>query len=171
MKRLTLLALFIMVLSIIKYNYQEEVIVHKDTIRFRVIANSNDTNDQKIKKQLASTLRAKLTTLLAGAQSIEESRNIINNNLDSIAKDIDSKIDKDNYSINYGLNYFPEKVDKGVKYQEGYYESLVVTLGNGLGENFWCILFPPLCLLEAEDENKEEIEYKFLVKELINKYF
>ncbi|MBO5530582.1 MAG: stage II sporulation protein R [Bacilli bacterium] len=55
-------------------------------------------------------------------------------------------------------------------YKEGNYESLVVTLGEGKGDNFWCVLFPPLCLLEAEDNSSSEIEYKFFVKELIDKY-
>ena len=56
---------------------------------------------------------------------------------------------------------------KGIKYKEGNYESLVITLGSGLGKNWWCILFPPLCLL---DEEKENINYKFYVQELINKF-
>ena len=75
------------------------------------------------------------------------------------------------YKINYGMNYFPEKEYKGVTYEEGEYESLVITLGNGLGENFWCVLFPPLCLLEADEEETEEVEYTSFVKEIIDKYF
>lgn len=66
------------------------------------------------------------------------------------------------------MNYFPEKEYKGVKYDEGYYESLVITLGEGKGKNWWCVLFPPLCLVEAEESDK--VEYKFFIKELIDKY-
>ena len=48
----------------------------------------------------------------------------------------------------------------------------MVTLGNGQGKNFWCVLFPPLCLLEAEEGKEEkEVEYKSFVKEMIDKYF
>ena len=54
----------------------------------------------------------------------------------------------------------------GVKYKSGYYESLVVTLGNGLGPNYWCVLYPPLCLLD----NKEEKEYKIFIKEVLDNY-
>ena len=68
------------------------------------------------------------------------------------------------------MNYFPEKEYKGVVYEEGEYESLVITLGNGLGENFWCVLFPPLCLLDTEEE-PENVEYTSFVKEVIDKYF
>ena len=62
----------------------------------------------------------------------------------------------------------PEKEYKGVKYKEGYYESWVITLGEGEGNNWWCVLFPPLCLVEAEEA--DEVEYKFFIKELIDKY-
>ena len=57
---------------------------------------------------------------------------------------------------------------KGIYYEEGEYESLVITLGEGIGNNFWCVLFPPLCLI---DENEEEVEYTSFIKELIDKYF
>ena len=65
---------------------------------------------------------------------------------------------------------FQKKNYKGVIYEEGYYESLVVTLGSGNGNNWWCVLFPPLCLMEGEDNNTDEIEYKSFVKEMIDKY-
>ena len=73
------------------------------------------------------------------------------------------------FTINFGNNYFPDKEYKEVLYEKGYYESLVVTLGKGEGDNWWCVLFPPICTLEVE-ENKD-IEYKFFVKELFEKYF
>ena len=63
----------------------------------------------------------------------------------------------------------PEKEYKGVKYKEGEYKSLLVTLGKGEGDNFWCVLFPPLCMMQTEETS--EIEYKFLIKETLEKYF
>ena len=68
------------------------------------------------------------------------------------------------------MNYFPEKEYHGVNYESGNYESLVITLGNGIGNNWWCVMFPPLCLLEAKNENTDEINYKFYVQEIIEKY-
>ena len=75
-----------------------------------------------------------------------------------------------NYKIEYGMNYFPKKEYKNVIYEEGNYESLVITLGEGLGENFWCILFPPLCSMEKDIEESKNVEYKSIIKELIYKY-
>ena len=99
----------------------------------------------------------------------------IQNNLHNFDKIITESIKdesyKDNYNISYGINYFPEKEYKGVIYEEGDYESLVITLGDGLGDNFWCVLFPPLCLLEAEETDTDEVEYTSFIKEIIDKYF
>ena len=72
--------------------------------------------------------------------------------------------------VNFGYNYFPPKEYKGIKYDEGYYESLVVTLCEGKGDNWWCVLFPPICALEEDSENYEKIEYSFYIKEMFNKY-
>ena len=83
-------------------------------------------------------------------KNIESSRDEIKKALPSFQETIEKTLKKEtvntDYKINYGTNYFPRKEYKGIVYEEGEYESLVVTLGNGLGENFWCILFPPFWL-------------------------
>ena len=72
------------------------------------------------------------------------------------------------FNISYGKNYFPQKTYKNINYEEGEYESLVITLGEGKGNNFWCVLFPPLCLV---DETEENVEYDSIIKKVLNKYF
>ena len=83
--------------------------------------------------------------------------------MDKTLKDNNSN---ETFHINYGKNYFPKKEYDNVIYEEGEYESLVITLGEGIGHNFWCVLFPPLCF---EDTKKQE--YKSFFKEVIDKYF
>ena len=84
-------------------------------------------------------------------------------------------LQKENYdkkfTITFGNTFFPEKKYNGVIYEQGYYESVLVTLGEGKGKNWWCVLFPPLCIMEANENETGEVEYKFFVQELINKYF
>ena len=72
------------------------------------------------------------------------------------------------YSINYGLNYFPEKNYKGITYEAGEYESLVISLGEASGNNWWCIMYPPLCLLEKNTSQNEKTEYKSYLWEIIS---
>lgn len=154
---------------------EEEIIIPDQAIRFRVIAASNSKKDQAIKEKVKDALQKDITTLLKESTSISQTREILKTNtkrFDTIITKtlLDNKA-SDLYKIHYGLNYFPEKKYKGITYQEGYYESLVITLGSGIGDNWWCVLFPPLCLLEAQETNKEEVEYKSFVKEMIQKYF
>ena len=69
------------------------------------------------------------------------------------------------------ITIFQKKKYKGVTYKEGNYESLVVTIGSGKGDNWWCLMFPPLCLMDIENEsNANSVDYKFFVKDIFDKY-
>ena len=173
MKKLTIIiAIIILILCL---NKEEKIIMPKEIIRFRVIANSNKEKDQKVKKAVVNRLNKDIKKLEFTPKDIESSRKAIKESLPTFKEKINTTLKELNveekYTINYGMNYFPEKEYKGVVYEEGEYESVVITLGDGLGENFWCILFPPLCLLEVEDEDKTDIEYTSFIKEMIEKYF
>ena len=158
---------------VLVYNGEEDyILIPNEAIRVRVIANSDMKNDIDIKEEVKDDLNNELNFLLKNVKKIDDARKILNNNLDVINKTVDKSLKRLNYdkqfNINYGMNYFPEKEFKGVKYPEGYYESLVVTLGDGEGSNYWCVLYPPLCLLETDE--KEDIVYKSYVIELFEKY-
>lgn len=148
------------------------LVIPEDALRIRVIANSNSEYDQLIKNEVKENIQYKLYNLLKDTKGVEEARIVINNNLNYIDEEVNKTLKNNNYDlgykINYGLNYFPSKEYKGVTYEEGYYESLVITLGSGEGDNWWCVLFPPLCLLEAS--SSDDVEYTSYVKELIEKY-
>ena len=151
----------------------KKLTIPSDAIRIRIIPNSNSAFDQNIKLKVKDKLEITMYDLLKDAKSSEEAQDIIKNNLDLVDKDVKKILGEENYNkgyeINFGENYFPEKEYKGVKYEEGYYESLLITLGKGEGDNWWCVLFPPLCLIEGEENT--EVEYKSIVMEILDKYF
>ncbi len=163
------------ILLIVMLNNKDKVIIPKEAIRFRVIANSNSNIDQKEKKKIAKQLSLDITEVLSKTNSIEDARKKLQSNLGNFENTVNDIVENENYqttvNIDYGNHYFPEKTYKGINYEEGEYESLVVTLGEGKGKNFWCVLFPPLCLLEADENKTDEVEYKSFIKELIDKYF
>lgn len=150
----------------------EKNLIPDDAIRIRVVPNSNSAYDQDMKAKVKDELQNSMYNLLKDVKGVEDARKVINSNLKMIDNNINDLFKKENYNqtfeINFGLNYFPEKKYKGVKYEEGYYESLLVTIGEGAGDNWWCVLFPPLCLIEAEEST--EVEYTSFVKEMLNKY-
>lgn len=150
-------------------NKEEKVIIPKDAIRFRIIANSNTNKDQTIKKQILKNLGTEIVETNS-LSTINETRKFIKNELPKFTEIVDKTIKENNYNntfdITYGKNYFPRKEYKNIIYEEGEYESLVITLGDGKGKNFWCILFPPLCNIDEEN-----IQYTSLIKETLDKYF
>ena len=161
-KTILILSILILVLCLNKNEYR----IPKDSIRFRVIANSNNIEDQKLKYKVVNNLKNNLI-YTNKSTNIVETRKYIEENLPLFTKTVENTLNNNkDFNINYGKNYFPEKTYNNEIYPEGEYESLVVTLGDGEGDNFWCVLFPPLCFDEKEDYN-----YKSFIKEIFDKIF
>ena len=152
-----------------------DIVIPEAAIRVRVIAHSNSLYDQSMKMKVKEYIENNLSKKLIDIDDIHEARNVISSSLRYLDDGISDLFSKENYHMNYdisfGEHYFPSKEYKGVSYDEGVYESLVVTIGDGEGENWWCVLFPPLCLLEAQDSDTDDIEYQFFVQKLIDKVF
>ncbi len=172
MKKTIILILSIISIYIfIGYKFSD-IEIPEEALRIRILANSNSDYDQSIKNNVKEEIQDYVYNLLKDTKDINEARKIINSNLNSISLLTSKNLESQNYNlpfkINFGLNYFPKKEYKGIKYKEGYYESLLITLGSGKGDNWWCVLFPPLCLLEAEEST--EVEYTTVVSEILKKY-
>lgn len=168
MKKILIIILALLMVIIIS---KKEYNLTEDAIRFRVIANSNSSKDILIKQIVVNELSK---ILFKKNNNIEDMREEIINNIENIQDTIDTIFIKNNYNlpynINYGLNYFPEKEYNGKKFKEGNYESLVIEIGESKGNNYWCILYPPLCMVDDNFDNKE-IKYKFKVAEILEKLF
>ena len=165
MKKIFYVILILLIFSFFLKN-ENNPIIPENSIRFRIIANSNNTVDQNTKLQIKKELEQKFFPLLENTTTIQESRKIIKDNESVIKNTLNSY--NIPYTINYGQNYFPAKEYKGVNYEEGNYESLVISLGEAKGNNWWCVMYPPLCLLESNADDYEEVEYKFFIQEIIS---
>ncbi len=175
MKKFIIIALVILgVVYFIPNQITEKIIIPEESIRFRIIANSNKEQDQLLKNEVKTSLNKELSSLLKDSQNIEDSRNILKNNIATIENNVENTLSsqnkQENIKVVYGNNYFPQKEFKGVTYDAGEYESLVVTLGEGQGDNWWCVLFPPLCMLEASENDTNEVEYQLFIKKIIDKF-
>ena len=166
MKKIIIGLFLIMVCILFSNNKEDYVIIPDKAIRFRIIASSNNIEDQRMKYQIKQEITPILTSI--ATDNYETTNNSIKKILPTIDKLLSDKLI--DYQINYGLNYFPEKVYKGIKYSEGNYESLVITLGDGQGDNWWCVLFPPLCLIENQEDSLKDYEYTYYIKEIIKKF-
>lgn len=170
MKKLSIiLSIIVTFLVTTKSKEESQIIIPTDSIRFRIIASTNDELDIKIKKELKEYIEEELIKLTSECTTTEEVDKIIVDNLEVINTKIYKYLGNKNYKIDYGLNYFPSKTYNGVVYEPGLYKSLVITLGDGLGQNWWCTLFPPLCLLE-ENTTTTNVEYKLFISSIIDKF-
>ncbi len=171
MKVIFLKKVIFLIISIIVgflvYHKNDEIIIPHDAIRIRIIANSNSFVDLQKKNNLKNEIAKDLYNYVLKAKSSNSAKEIIANNLDNIDKLVGSKTS--DYTIDFGKNYFPSKSYRGIIYDAGMYDSLVITLGSGLGDNWWCVLYPPLCMI-ADNIETSDVEYRSLVYDILNKY-
>ncbi len=168
MMKKIIMVLFGLTICFLFKNDNKEILIPDNAIRFRVIANSNSINDKLEKKAIKKEIEKEIYSLIQNDRTNQEVNETIINNMGEIENIV--KNYNVSYKLNYGLNYFPAKHYKGIIYPAGNYESLVITLGEGMGDNFWCVLFPPLCLIEESEEDMGEIQYKSYVKEVLDKF-
>ncbi len=175
MKKIIIILTVITSIFVLNDLSDEKITIPNEAIRFRVIANSNSIKDQELKIKVKNNLQKNIKDLLKEETDIKKARLSLEKNIPTLKENIEKTLKENNsesnYEINYGENYFPSKNYKGVVYTSGEYESLVVKLGKGEGNNFWCVLFPPLCLLEEKEEKTKDTEYHLLVKDLLKQYF
>lgn len=131
------------------YDYKEKL------IRFHVIANSDNEEDQQLKLKVRDAVVSYLQPKLENSSSIEESEKIIKSEYDNLEKISRNIIDKNGYDYNVeiGLEYsnFPAKQYSSVVLPAGKYKALKIIIGEGKGKNWWCVMFPPLCFVDEEN--------------------
>lgn len=123
--------------------------IPEEAIRIRILANSDSPQDQWIKKQVREAVSAEVNGWGLSGARIEEARHMIETHLPKLEQVVGETLAR--YGFRYGYRVelgqveFPAKQFEGTMYPAGEYEALRITLGDGLGENWWCVLFPPLC--------------------------
>lgn len=168
MKKIILILLLILGLIFIK---NKEYSISKDMIRFRVIASSNTSRDIIMKELVVRELS---DILFIKSNNVNDVRANIYNNLEIIDKRINKLFKKYNYNntynISYGINSFPKKTFLGKTYKEGDYESLVIEIGDANGDNYFCIMYPSLCMIDYEKNNNSK-QYSFKIIDMIKNIF
>ncbi len=119
-------------------------------LRFRVLANSDSTKDQSDKKRLCAELIPILSPALSNVQTKEEAIFLVSESLPFLTaycNDVLSDSDK-SISCTVGPHLFPYKTYDDCQFPAGIYDTLLVTIGEGRGSNWWCLAFPPLCFAD-----------------------
>lgn len=152
----------------------------ENLIRFHVLANSDSEEDQELKLKVRDEVINYLEPKLKESNSISQSEKIIKSEEDNLIYICKSTIKQNGYdydvSINLGYSKFPTKQYSSVVLPAGEYKSLKIIIGKGQGKNWWCVMFPPLCFVDEQnnvidketDEKLREVltkdEYEMIVE-------
>ena len=152
-------------------------VIPDEAIRFRVLANSNTVADQWVKWQVRDAVFMQIESWVEEAEDVQAARQVIGERLDEIKATADRVLEENGFpyrsKVDFGQVPFPEKAFGDRLYPAGRYEALRIILGGGQGNNFWCVMFPPLCFgnpdnlmgtesdtEEADNLNPEQAEEK-----------
>lgn len=159
-KCVILLALTIFMGFILFYTYIGDTVnEHEGIIRLHVIANSDSAGDQQLKLKVRDAVIAYMDDQ-EELGTVGETRQHLNDNLDRLETIANGVIAAEGYDYtakaDLGVRYIPEKTYGDMIFPAGNYEALNITLGKGDGQNWWCVLFPPLCLLDEATLTTDE---------------
>ncbi|KXZ38893.1 stage II sporulation protein R [Alkalithermobacter thermoalcaliphilus JW-YL-7 = DSM 7308] len=144
--------LFVSLGIYLKDIYQNKENYKAKLIRFHVIANSDSKEDQDLKLKVRDKVIEYLSPMLENSKSIEETKQIIKENIEnikSIAKQevLGNDLDYD-VAVELGYSNFPTRKYSNIVLPAGNYQTLKVIIGDGIGKNWWCVMFPPLCFID-----------------------
>lgn len=134
---------------------------YEGIIRFHVIANSDSDEDQELKFKVRNRVLGKVQNALEGSQGTAQTRAYIEKNLEEIEACARQCVRAEGYDYNVkariGVTAIPAKQYDDVYFPAGSYEALTITIGEGKGQNWWCVVFPPLCLVDAWESGHDEL--------------
>ena len=150
-------------------------------VRLHVIAVSDDEYEQSLKLRVRDGVLSYISPKLRDVKSAQQAQEIIKNELDGIKAAAESSAEGRSVEVTLSQEYYPTRNYEKFSLPAGKYQSLRVILGEGEGHNWWCVVFPPLCISAAEQEQAVEsmsedmrgivteedgCEYKFRILEL-----
>jgi len=134
--------------------------IAENVIRFHVLAHSNSANDQALKDVVRDGVLEEFKQRINSGSSIEESRDYLTQHLDEIREYAATLVEKQGYDYSVqaviGRAFFPTRVYGDIAFPAGDYEALRIIIGEGRGDNWWCVMFPPLCYVDATQHNPDD---------------
>lgn len=138
-----------------------------EVLRFHVLANSDREKDQKLKMKVKERVISYMKEQLPNAESVEMTKAWTRSHAGDLEKVAQEVVWEEGYTYSVKAelttSYFPDKTYGDVMFPAGWYEALRIEIGSAQGKNWWCVLYPNLCFLDAvhavvPEEGKRELE-------------
>lgn len=140
--------------------------IRENILRLHVIAASDSAEDQRIKLKLRDELLLKGSEIFSESKTKDEAEEKIRTDISILQKEADSFLEKSGYSytaqVSLEKSWFPTRKYEDFTLPAGYYDALKVVIGKGEGKNWWCVMFPALCLPAAK---KDDISFDCILTE------
>ena len=147
--------------------------IRDDVVRIHIRANSNLAMDQEVKLKVRDKIIYTITPLIAECENSSDVKNVLSTNIQTIQSVADDVLRQNGfeYRSKASLNneYFPSREYDGEVFCAGYYDALILNLGSGTGDNWWCVAYPPLCFVGNDGSGSVKYESKLI--ELVKKFF
>ncbi len=167
---ITLLTFAIIILSVIGISVNDNT-VREEYLRVHIRANSNEQEDQNVKYLVKEKLVVYLTPILSQCKTKERAEEELNKRLKDIERIANDVLSSNGYDyVSHAFvreELFPTRTYSSLTLESGYYDALIVNLGEGKGDNWWCVVYPPLCFVEGG----KNVVYKSKILEIINDFF
>lgn len=179
-KKIFISVIFVIITVTIAYTveaYTGMAKINDKVIRLHVIANSNTVFDQQLKYKVRNNVIDKFNNEFENTVSKDDSEDVIIKNINEIREEAETIISKEGYdykvNVYYGNFKFPRKIYEDIVLPEGYYDAVRIEIGKAEGNNWWCVMFPPLCFVDfGQDKNAEpvfDIETERKLQEVLTK--
>ena len=147
-----------MMLSFLPVHGESEI--YSSVLRLHVLANSDSDEDQLLKLKVRDTVLALTSQLTAECKSIEEAQDVLCANKEQIRSTALARVISEGYGyaieVDLDIEEYPTRRYDSLCFPSGEYLSLRVMIGEAAGQNWWCVLFPPMCLSASSKSNSED---------------
>ncbi len=133
-----------------------EAAIYEDTVRLHILANSDTEDDQRLKLTVRDAVLLRFGESLCSVEGADEAARHIEALLPEIEMFCEETVRSQGYSYSVnaiiGKEYYPTREYEGFTLPAGEYASLRILIGEGEGQNWWCVMYPPLCLGASVEE-------------------
>lgn len=172
-KASVIIIIFILIVGVAVMLPSEET--NYDYLRLHIRANSNLSVDQSVKYEIKAKIVEYLAPYLSEVESKEDAiktATLLKNSIENICNQL---LSQKGFSyravVSISNEYFPTRTYSNTTLESGYYDAVIVNLGNADGDNWWCVMYPPLCFVNKFEMTTQNIKYKSKILEWVKRIF
>jgi len=183
---IAILSTVLLVTLILTYAVERDGNPARRVLRLHVVANSNSDYDQALKYAIRDRIVEETRGMFADSNSLAYTKQLASDNLELLRIIAQDEVERNGFdydiAVSLGTQAFPATVYGDIMFPAGIYDALIITIGESSGENWWCVIFPPLCFIDGvnfefstesremlNDNNGNTVQLRFRILDAFNR--